>query len=49
MVLKTLSVGKLRLAFSIIGNSLPLEDTKSEVTLDQIALNVYDWFSQRHR
>jgi len=38
-----------RLAFSFIGNSLPLEETQGEATLDQIALNVYDWFSRRRR
>jgi len=35
-----------RLAFSIIGNSHPLEDAQAEATLDQIATTVYDWFSR---
>ena len=35
------------LAFSIIGNSHPLEEAQAEATLDQIALAVYDWFSRR--
>jgi D-alanyl-D-alanine carboxypeptidase/D-alanyl-D-alanine-endopeptidase (penicillin-binding protein 4) len=35
-----------RLAFSIIGNSHPLEETQAEATLDQIATTVYDWFSR---
>jgi len=38
-----------RLAFSIIGNSHALDETKAEATLDQIALAVYDWFSRRRR
>jgi D-alanyl-D-alanine carboxypeptidase/D-alanyl-D-alanine-endopeptidase (penicillin-binding protein 4) len=38
-----------RLAFSIIGNSHPLEETKGEATIDQIASAVYDWFSRRTR
>ena len=43
-----LSSGR-RLAFSIVGNSHPLEEAQAEVTLDQIALAVYDWFSRRKR
>jgi D-alanyl-D-alanine carboxypeptidase/D-alanyl-D-alanine-endopeptidase (penicillin-binding protein 4) len=35
-----------RLAFSIIGNSYPLEEAPAEATLDQIATTVYDWFSR---
>jgi len=35
-----------RLAFSIIGNSHPLEEAQAEATLDQIAATVYDWFSR---
>ncbi len=35
-----------RLAFSIIGNSHPLEEGPAEATLDQIATAVYDWFSR---
>jgi D-alanyl-D-alanine carboxypeptidase/D-alanyl-D-alanine-endopeptidase (penicillin-binding protein 4) len=35
-----------RLAFSIIGNSHPLEEAPAEATLDQIATAVYDWFSR---
>jgi D-alanyl-D-alanine carboxypeptidase/D-alanyl-D-alanine-endopeptidase (penicillin-binding protein 4) len=38
-----------RLAFSFIGNSHPLEEGQAEAILDQIALNVYDWFSRRKR
>jgi D-alanyl-D-alanine carboxypeptidase/D-alanyl-D-alanine-endopeptidase (penicillin-binding protein 4) len=38
-----------QLAFSIIGDSLSLEETQGEATLDQIALNVYDWFSRHKR
>ncbi|MGA2074337.1 MAG: D-alanyl-D-alanine carboxypeptidase/D-alanyl-D-alanine-endopeptidase [Terriglobia bacterium] len=36
-----------RLAFSIIGNSHPLEEAQAEATLDQIAAAIYDWFSRR--
>jgi hypothetical protein len=42
MVLKIPLVGKLPIC-------LPLEETQGEVTLDQIALNVYDWLSRRKR
>jgi D-alanyl-D-alanine carboxypeptidase/D-alanyl-D-alanine-endopeptidase (penicillin-binding protein 4) len=35
-----------RLAFSIIGNSHPLDEVPAEATLDQIATAVYDWFSR---
>jgi D-alanyl-D-alanine carboxypeptidase/D-alanyl-D-alanine-endopeptidase (penicillin-binding protein 4) len=35
------------LAFSILGNSHPLEETQAEATLDQIAAAVYDWYSRR--
>ena len=35
-----------RLAFCIIGDSHPLEETPAEATLDQIATTVYDWFSR---
>ena len=35
-----------RLAFCIIGNNHPLEETQAEATLDQIATTVYDWFSR---
>ena len=38
-----------RLAFSIIGNSHPLEEAPAEATLDQIATTVYDWFSRRKK
>ena len=38
-----------RLAFSIIGNSHPLEEAQAEATLDQIATTVYDWFSRGRR
>jgi D-alanyl-D-alanine carboxypeptidase/D-alanyl-D-alanine-endopeptidase (penicillin-binding protein 4) len=34
-----------RLVFSIIGNSHPLDAQEGAATLDQIALAVYDWFS----
>ena len=40
-----LASGK-RLAFSIIGNSYPLEEAPAEAALDQIATAVYDWFSR---
>jgi len=36
-----------RLAFSIMGNSHPLKETRAEAALDQIATAVYDWFSHR--
>ncbi len=36
-----------RLAFSIIGNSHPLEEAPAEATLDQITATLYDWFSRR--
>jgi serine-type D-Ala-D-Ala carboxypeptidase/endopeptidase (penicillin-binding protein 4) len=38
-----------RLAFSIIGNSHPLEEAQAETTLDHIAMAIYDWFSRRGR
>jgi D-alanyl-D-alanine carboxypeptidase/D-alanyl-D-alanine-endopeptidase (penicillin-binding protein 4) len=38
-----------RLAFSIIGNSHPLEEAQAEAALDQIAAAIYDWFSRRGR
>jgi hypothetical protein len=36
-----------RIAFSIVGNSHPLESQEGEKIVDRIAVTIYEWFARK--